>query len=436
MPTYHEPAREIPVVQQTDVLVAGAGPAGVCAAIAAARAGAKVTLIEAHGCVGGIWTSGLLAWILDTADKHGMMAEILQRVDARGARNTHACDVEILKHELEKMCAEAGMAIRYHTRVCAAACEDGRMSLAITESKSGREAWAAKVFIDCTGDGDLAAYAGCAFEIGRPAEGAGSEGPDRAGEMQPFSMIALVSGIDPDAIGDFHHRKGKPWGTTQDAFMKELQRFGMTSSYAKPTIFHVWDDLYIWMINHEYDYDARNADHVTAATLSSRAELHQAIDGLRSLGEPWSKVKLVATAEQIGTREGRRIRGRYMVTVDDMLRGAVFDDAVCKVNFGIDVHSTSKSHSTGFEHGEHKNKTQPYDIPLRSLIAADCDGLMMAGRCISGDFLAHSSYRVTGNAAAMGEAAGVCAAIAAQSNVLPQDVPFGRVVEGLSVRTA
>jgi hypothetical protein len=107
-----------------------------------------------------------------------------------------------------------------------------------------------------------------------------------------------------------------------------------------------------------------------------------------------------------------------------MLRGARFDDGVCRVTFGLDVHSTSESHSTGIEGKPVREKTKPYDIPLRSLIAADVDGLMMAGRCISGDFLAHSSYRVTGNAVVMGEAAGCTAALAARERVAPQEVPW------------
>jgi len=440
MTTHTEASRTIPIVEQTDVLVAGGGPAGVAAAVAAARTGAATTLIEAHGCLGGVWTAGLLSWILDAKNKTGIIQELFARLDAcDGLSHTYgdggggvAADVEKVKFVLERMAGEAGVKIRYHTRIVAAACDaSNRMSVAITESKSGREAWAAATFIDCTGDGDLAAHAGCRFEMGRPADGPGSAGPDRAGETQPFSMIALVAGIDPEAVGEFHKRDGRGWNEPKDALQAEFGKFGMTSSYGKPTIFHVRDDLFIWMVNHEYGYNGTNADEVTAATLRSRAELNALIDGLRGLGGPWEKVKLVATAEQIGTREGRRIRGRYTVTVDDMLAGATFDDAVCRVTFGIDVHSTSKSKGTGIEGGKEKGKTRPYEVPLRALIAADCDGLLMAGRCISGDFLAHSSYRVTGNAAAMGQAAGVCAALAARDRVLPRNVPFARVKAGI-----
>ncbi len=115
-----------------------------------------------------------------------------------------------------------------------------------------------------------------------------------------------------------------------------------------------------------------------------------------------------------------------------MLQGTKCDDAVCRVTFGIDVHSTSQQHSTGIESQGVKRSTQPYDIPLRALIAQDADGLLLAGRCISGDFLAHSSYRVTGNAVAMGEAAGAAAALAARQACLPHEVKWEDVAASLS----
>ncbi len=433
---YQETGRAIPVAGQFDVVVAGGGPAGMAAAIAAGRGGASVLLLEQHGCLGGIWTSGLLAWMLDTANKGGLMSELFARLEAvDGISHSYgdggggnAIEVETLKFVLEQMCGEAGVRIRYHTRVAAAAVEAGRLALVVTESKSGRQAWRAKAFVDCTGDGDLAAQAGCRFAFGRPAEGAGSEGPERAGETQPFSLIALVGGLDPRQTAVFHDRSdGRPWSVPKDALQAEFQKFGRRSSYGKPTIFHVHDQLFIWMINHEYGCSGLDADQVTAATLHARRELNELVAGLRTLGGCWRNVRLVATAEQIGIREGRRIQGRHLVTVDEMLAGARFADGICRVTFGIDVHSTNKAKGTAIESSQSIGRTQPYDIPLRALIAADCDGLLLAGRCISGDFLAHSSYRVTGNAVAMGQAAGACAAAAARTGRLPHQVPFAEI---------
>ena len=174
------------------------------------------------------------------------------------------------------------------------------------------------------------------------------------------------------------------------------------------------------MANHEYEVKGTNVRDVTKATLHARKELHNLVNGLRSLGGVWKNLRIVATAEHIGVREGRRIHGLYTVTQDDVAEGKKHEDAVCRATFGIDVHSTDPKKEKGIEKAPIKAK--PYDIPIRALIARDVGGLMMAGRCISGDFIAHSSYRVTGNSVVLGEAAGKVAALAAKSNCLPQDV--------------
>jgi len=427
METYQEPSRELRVVSHCDVLVAGGGPAGIAAAIAAADGGARVTILETHGQLGGIWTSGLLAWILDADNKPGVMRLILDRMHELGARSplntrgSFSCDPEKLKLLLETLCAERGITIRLHTRVCAAGVTDGRLRVVITESKSGREAWAAKTFIDCTGDGDLGAAAGCGFAVGHP----------HTGRTQPMSLITLIGGVQYEQIKQYVHetREGKPWRCGTNELLAKLKSIGIEPSYGSPIVMHVYDDLYMVMINHQYNAVGLNADEITQATLAARAELHRIFDGLRASGGEWANVKIVATAPQIGVREGRRLRGLYEMTRDDLIAGATFPDAICRVTFPIDVHSTDPNQSKSFAHPPEKAK--PYDIPLRALIAADIDGLLMAGRCISGDFIAHSSYRVTGNAVAMGQAAGACAALAAKRNISPRDVPFSDVSAAL-----
>ena len=140
---------------------------------------------------------------------------------------------------------------------------------------------------------------------------------------------------------------------------------------------------------------------------------------------------MVASAEHIGVRDGRRLRGRYTVVRDDLIRGARQDDAIARATFGVDIHAADRE-ANRKETISHGNlRTLPYDIPLRALIAQDVDGLMMAGRCISGDFIAHASYRVTGNAVAMGEAAGLVAAMAAQSRRAPHEVLWSEVAPRL-----
>lgn len=420
-----EPARELPVSGAADVVVCGAGPAGVAAAIAAARKGAKTALIETHGCLGGIWTAGALTWILDYANKPGLMSEIFKGLEARGGRamkrdghGTGAADTEVMKLLLEELCAKAGVEIQLHTRVCAAIKDGGkRLTHVVTESKSGREAFQGKLFIDCTGDGDLAARAGCGFDYGAPESGVG----------QPFSLIALVTGIHAAEVAGFYRDDDRPsdWAQPKDRLRAEMERAGHSPSYSKPSMFRVRDDFFIVMINHEYGVKGTDARDVTRATLHARKELHTLVDGLRSLGGVWKNIRLVATAEQIGVRESRRIHGLYTVSAEDLRLGRTHEDAVCKATFGIDVHSTGVKNGKAIEKAGFKAK--PYDIPLRALIARDVQGLMMAGRCISGDFIAHSSYRVTGNAVALGEAAGKAAAAAALSGRFPQEVKISEL---------
>ncbi len=183
-----EPERDIPLVEDADVIVCGAGPAGVSAAITAARAGARVRLFEWRGCLGGVWTAGLLGYLLDF-DKNGFARELKDRLTERGYRRgdaeTGICyEPEGMKLLLEELCVEAGVKFQLHTKVSAAYLEGGRLTTVVTESKSGREAWRAPVFIDTTGDGDLGALAGCGFEFGE----------SESCPCQPMSLNALLCG--------------------------------------------------------------------------------------------------------------------------------------------------------------------------------------------------------------------------------------------------
>ena len=241
-----------------------------------------------------------------------------------------------------------------------------------------------------------------------------------------MSLMALVTGLEFDQIEPFVGGSMREPKQRLAALMEEL---GVPASYGHPTLFRIRHNLFAMMANHQYGVKCDDADEITAATIRGRQEIHRQVAALRAYGGVWGDMRVVSTGAQIGVREGRRIHGRYVVTGEDLLSGARFEDAVCRVTMGIDVHSTDPSKTKIVEEKPHRS--QPYDIPLRALIARDVDGLLMAGRCISGDFIAHSSYRVTGNAVAMGQAAGVCAAKSALSNVLPQDVAWVYVKEAL-----
>jgi hypothetical protein len=415
-----EQPRAIPVAGKTEVLVCGGGPAGIAAALAAARAGATVQLIEVAGCLGGVWTAGLLTKILDAENKSGIMAELLHRFATQGSAVANQTDgtvydPEIAKLVLEEVCLEAGVKIRLHTRLVGAVTDSNRRVVAVlTESKSGRETWLAERFIDCSGDGDLAAHAGCRFDLG--------VGEDC--ECQPMSMMALLTGINADAVRPYI-RETAP--AAKRLLLELMEEHGLSPSYRGPTLRHLHSDIFSIMTNHEYGVSAFDAGAISESTIRARREIHELVSGLRRIGGPWENIAVVATAEQIGVREGRRIRGRYKITANDLASGLKHQESVCTAKFPIDVHALNahgnKEINLAFKKGGH----QPYDIPYPALIAEDVDGLLLAGRCISGDFIAHSSYRVTGNSVPMGEAAGRAAAVSIQKQVMPHELKWSEI---------
>lgn len=419
---FREAERQIPVAGHSEVLVCGGGPAGIGAALAAARKGATVQLLEVAGCLGGVWTAGLLTKILDTENKTGIMQEMLREFAARGSGiakkwNGTVYDPEIAKLVLEELCVAAKVKIQLHTRLVGAVTDGSKRIVAvITESKSGRQAWLADRFIDCSGDGDLAAHAGCQFDVG--------VGEDCT--CQPMSMLALLTGVDPDAIRPFIRETGS---VAKRKLLQLMEANGVNPSYRAPTLRHLHSGIYSIMTNHEYGVSAFDAGAITEATLRARKEIHEIVEGMRKLGGPWKDLSVVATAEQIGVREGRRIRGRYEVTAADVAKGLRHEQAVCRTKFPIDVHALNAAGNKEISRDFKLGGMKPYDIPYPALVAADVEGLLMAGRCISGDFIAHSSYRVTGNSVPMGEAAGLAAAVSVEKKVMPHRLDWREIKE-------
>jgi len=387
-----------------DVIVAGAGPAGVMAAISAARNGAETLLIERSNCSGGIWTSGLLSWMLDVKNKNGLLKELLSALEEQGngyyAR--YGCFIaypESVKMELDNMLERAGVHVLYYTSLIGSNVLNNKIISVETFSKAGKQLFTAKQYVDATGDGDLSAFSGCDFEIGSPKDGA----------TQPASLIAMMTGVDAEAVREYNNTL--PYGEGKNAkerMLDLMNSINLQPSYNAPSFFHIGEDIWLMMTTHAYGINPLDPESITNGTIDNRRELLKQEQALRKLGGAWKNMRIVATAPYLGIREARRIKGKYTVSLEDALNGKKHEDAVCRVEFGLDVHALT-SESNNFE--AHKGmKSQPYDIPLRAIESANIENLLLAGRLISGDFFAHSSYRVTGDAATLGEAAGAEAA--------------------------
>ncbi|THF77558.1 FAD-dependent oxidoreductase [Cohnella fermenti] len=394
-----EESLRTPLLREYDVIVCGAGPAGLSAAWSTAGQGLRTLLIEAGGCLGGVWTSGQLALVLDVEGKGGLLREIKTRLGNEGATlprgNEHnfVYDIETMKRLLEDLCREAGIDVLLHSRVTSAVAEGGRLRAITAECAQGRIAFGAKLFVDGTGNGDLAALAGCGYDMGHPDSGL----------IQPASMQAVVTGV-PERFRVMETYESKR------EFGDYLRSIGFEPSNRAPTIIRLpLGGLYLLAVNHEFDVRCDDIVKITEATMRGRAEIHRALAALRGQAG-WEELRLVATNAHISLREGRRIRGMYAISLEDIVAGRSFEDGVCAVKFAVDIHATDASQTHGY--GNQGIRTKPYQIPYRSLLVPEYENLALAGRCISGDFFAHASYRVTANAVGMGEAVGFAAGLA------------------------
>ena len=404
-----------------DVIVCGGGPSGVCAAISAARTGVKTLLIERGGMLGGFWVSGMLTWIADICGKPGLVCEITERMKSEADGRTEyrgdayfTADTERTKLLFERMCIEAGVELRYYTLVTGAVKDGRRVTGVIAESKSGAEYFKGKIVIDATGDGDVGMAAGCEYEFG-----------NENGDTQPASLIVQLAGVRDKDIRDLYSKYSEIDNNT--CILKELQRAGVIPSYIHPLLapVSVENNLFSFMTNHEYKVSALSASELTRATVHARAEVFGYVQALRSLGGIWKDIYMVGSAAYIGVREGRRISGKYRITLEeDLIKGKLHYDGICTVGYNMDIHQFTHD-APEDAHRRKGYREQPYEIPLRALIAKDVDGLMMAGRCISGDVYAHSNFRIGGNAARSGEAAGTAAAYSILHGIDPDEIGAG-----------
>lgn len=392
---------------EADLIVAGGGPAGLGAAVTAARMGKKVLLLEAGCCLGGVWTRGKCSCVIDFG-RGGVAAEIIRRLDAMGARmprrakmldSNFLFDSELMKIALDDMCIEAG--VRYICECSVAGVEkdpSGRNVTAVfTQSKAGLQRWTAKAYLDTTGDGDLCAMAGCGFDFGGESEGDNDQ-PSSIGAsvvIDDDRKVAQFINNDPSA---FAPGVAKP-GNRKLEFLEEAKRCG--SDAPAPCLVRHYRNVLDLSCGFECGLNLDDPEAITLATVHARKEIYNLVQALvKNGGEKWKGLRIVSTSDRVWHRAARRIHGRYTISNDDIVTGAQFDDAVAISNSQIDIHPQKDGNPYMLDTGLH---TKPFQIPFRSCQAADIDNLFMAGRCISGGFYPLSSYRMTGPAVEMGE---------------------------------
>lgn len=394
---------QTPVRGTYDVIVSGGGPSGCAAAIAAARAGASVLLVERQNCLGGMWTSGFVNPLFDAANKGGLLAELigdLKKADAWGGFWNISFHYEYMKTLLEQKCMEAGVTLLYETQCVGALRSGNRVTGIRTESIDGRSAYLGSVIIDASGDGALAADAGAGFQFGDA----------KTHLCQAMTLMFLVGNI-PEKYRDGLMMRD----VLAAAYEKE--GLGRSAPFQAPFLIPVPNANFgVVMLTHMRGYSALSAAERTQAVLEGRKQMIEIYELLRRYDPDFKDWMLLQSAPILGVRESRRIDGEYTLTDDDLRTGARFSDGVCTVTFNVDIHDESRTSQTCCP-------VQPYQIPYRCMIPRGLEGLLVAGKTISGTRRAMASYRVTGDCCAMGEAAGKAAAYAAAHDGLVRNVP-------------
>lgn len=387
---------ETPIKGEYDVIVVGAGPAGCGAALACAKSGLKTIIVDKFNCLGGAWTTGFMNPLFDEKNKTGMMREIVDELNCKSAWGGFwdiSFNYEYMKVLLENRMKEAGAEFLFNTYFSKAICDGDRVTGVILENVEGRFALMGKYIFDCTGDGHVAASAGCEFELGE-------DGDYRT--CQAMTLMFLVGNIP---------EKYKLGMLFYDKLNAVYEKGGKQIPFKMPYLIPVPNSHFgVVQFTHMYEYDPLSARDITDATVEGRRQMMEAFELLKKYDEEFKDLDLIGSSNVLGIRESRRIVGEYRLCEDDLVEGRKFDDGLCTVSFNVDIHPKDNQ-------AQKCQKVTPYEIPLRCLIPKGKYGIMTAGRCISGSHVAHASYRVTGNCFSMGEGAGYAVAKAIKENI-------------------
>ena len=390
-----------------DVAVIGGGPGGFAAAVAAARNGAKTLLVERYGFLGGMATAGLVnPFMTFHAGGKQIIAGILQEL-IENLKEMHgylekyrAFDPEAMKIIMEKMALESGVELLYHTLfIDTIVRRDGAINSAILFGKSGFLSVEAKVFVDATGDGDVAISAGAPYEKGRPEDGL----------MQPMTLNFDIAGVDMDKLPSADELnkeflKAKKRGEI-NCPRENVMMFFTTS----PGVVHFNTTRII-------NVDGTNVFDLTKAEIEGRRQMLEIFIWLKKTFPAFRNAYIVRSGTQVGVRETRRIIGEYVLTAEDILSARKFPDAICRGSYPIDIHNP-KGEGTVLKYpppGDY------YEIPYRCLVPLRVENLLIASRCISATHEAHSAIRIMPIVMGIGQAAGTAAALCVQHSVKPR----------------
>lgn len=428
-PVIIEPSRKTPVYGEFDVVVVGGGPAGIMAAASAARTGHSVILLERYGFLGGAGTAGGLSTFCGLHAKvygehrrviHGLADELLERLEKLdGLSKPHltindgiqaqAFDISAYKLAADELVTGHGARILFHAlAVGLVMADEDTIDAVLIESKSGRAAVRGRIFIDASGDGDVAAWAGVPYE----------KSPGINGMLYP-SLMFRINGVDAAAAGE------KPWRTVE-RLMEEAERAGTHKFPRKKPIVRPQRNPLEWRANLTQlsnpdgsAIDGTDVDQLTRGELQGRRQVFDAFAFIRDNTPGFGNSYIVDIAPQIGIRETRRIIGRYMLTEDDVRDCADFPDTIGVNGWPVEAHVAG---TVEFRWPRGENPRGFNQLPFRMLLPQKVRNLYVTGRCASMTHDAQSAARVTGPCFAMGEAAGMAAGMALDAGVDCADI--------------
>ncbi len=410
---------ELPVTHSVDVVVIGGGPGGIGAATMAARAGARTLLVERYGGLGGMASYG---------EVHPFMPNQIDDIPLDQPVYTDWCRKITAYHSFEwqdrqinkdaaslaaeDVVLEAGAEILYHHTLFDALVSDGAIDAAVLSSKSGLSAVKAQVFIDCSGDGDLAARAGCGFEIGGPS-----------GFCQPMTTCFKLGNVKTAQPPSLPQKELRAMLTK---LWQEAQHSGELDCPRDNCLVFGWIEEGVLHFNTTRVIQKSGIDgmELSAAEQEARRQIRQIIDLFRRRAPGFEKCHLHSVAHHIGIRETRRILGHAWLTRDDFKKKAKFDDAICRCRYPIDIHNPDGSGTELIS----LPSDDWYEIPYGCIVARDCTNLLVGGRPISVDHAVHGSARIMPHACSLGQAAGMAAAMAVMQKCAPS------ALDGILVR--